>query len=164
MPLRMTYQVDGIVQERRNSSVLAMELRLSCINPSRCFCEFKLQSNSASATVMLYAILCYIGPHYKRNWLYVNFDTLRPEQNGSHFVGNIFKSIFLKPVFLFWFRFHGNVFLRIKLMLTHWGRDEMDAISQTTHSNAFSWMKMFEFRLKFHWNLFLWVQLTIFQY
>ena len=26
--------VDGLVQERRNSSVLAMELRLSCTNPS----------------------------------------------------------------------------------------------------------------------------------
>ena len=28
------YYIDGLVQERRNSSVLAMELRLSCINPS----------------------------------------------------------------------------------------------------------------------------------
>ena len=41
---------------------------------------------------------------------------------------------------------------------------KMDAISQTTFSSAFSWMKMFEFRLKFHWNLFLRVQLTIFQH
>ena len=40
----------------------------------------------------------------------------------------------------------------------------MDAISQTTFSNALSWMKMFEFRLKFHWNLFPRVQLTIFQH
>ena len=28
--------INGLVQERRNSSVLAMELRLSCINPSIC--------------------------------------------------------------------------------------------------------------------------------
>ena len=41
---------------------------------------------------------------------------------------------------------------------------QMDAISQTTFSNAFSWMKMFEFRLKFHWSLFLGFQLTIFQH
>ena len=34
---------------------------------------------------------------------------------------------------------------------THLGRDKMDAISKTTFSSAFSWMKMFEFRLKFHW-------------
>ena len=40
-------------------------------------------------------------------------------------------------------------------LLTHWGRDEMNNISQTTFSNVFSSMKMFEFRLKFHWSLFL---------
>ena len=48
--------------------------------------------------------------------------------------------------------------------LTHWGRDKMAAISQTTFSNAFSWMKMFKFRLRFHWSLFPRVQLTIFQH
>ena len=48
--------------------------------------------------------------------------------------------------------------------ITHWGRDTMDAISQTTFSNAFSWTKMQEFRLKFHWSLFLKVQLTIFHH
>ena len=41
---------------------------------------------------------------------------------------------------------------------------QMDAISQTTFSNAFSSMKMFEFRLKLHWSLFPRVQLTIFQH
>ena len=49
-------------------------------------------------------------------------------------------------------------------VLTYWGRDKMAAISQTTLSNAFSWMKMLEFRLKFHWSLFLRVQLTTFQH
>ena len=48
--------------------------------------------------------------------------------------------------------------------LTHWGRDKMAAISQTTSSSAFSWMKMFEFWLKFQWCLFLRVQLTLFQH
>ena len=41
---------------------------------------------------------------------------------------------------------------------------QLDAIWQTTFSNAFSWMRMFEFLLKFHWSLFLRVELTIFQY
>ena len=50
------------------------------------------------------------------------------------------------------------------ISLTHWGWDKMDAISQTTSSNAFSWMKMHEFRLRFHWNLFLRFELTIFQH
>ena len=48
--------------------------------------------------------------------------------------------------------------------LTHWGRDKTDAISQTPFSSAFSWMKMLEFRLIFHWSLFLRVKLTIFQH
>ena len=47
--------------------------------------------------------------------------------------------------------------------LTHWGRDKMTAIFQTTFSNAFSWIIIFEFRLIFHWNLFPRVQLTISQ-
>ena len=39
----------------------------------------------------------------------------------------------------------------------------MAAVSQTTFSNAFCWMKMLEFLLRFHWSLFLRVQLTIIQ-
>ena len=46
-------------------------------------------------------------------------------------------------------------------LLTHWDRDKMGAIFQTAFWNAFSWMKMCEFWLKFYWSLFLRVQLTI---
>ena len=48
--------------------------------------------------------------------------------------------------------------------LTHWGRSNMAAISQTTLSIAFSWMNMLELRLQFHWSLFPRVQITIFQH
>ena len=41
---------------------------------------------------------------------------------------------------------------------------KMAAIFQTTFWNAFSSMKMYEFWLKFHWSLFLGVQLTIFHH
>ena len=41
---------------------------------------------------------------------------------------------------------------------------QLAAIFQTTFSNAFSWMKMYLFRLRFHWSLFLVVQLVIFQH
>ena len=51
-----------------------------------------------------------------------------------------------------------------QMNLTHWGWDKMAAILQTTSSNAFSFMKMFEFWLKFHWSLFLRVQLIILQH
>ena len=50
------------------------------------------------------------------------------------------------------------------VVLTHWGRDKMVAIFQTTFSNGFSWKKMYEVRLKLHWSLFLKAQLTIFQH
>ena len=46
--------------------------------------------------------------------------------------------------------------------LTHWGWDKMDAIFQMRFSNAFPWMKMYEFLLRFHCSLFLRGQLTMF--
>ena len=49
-------------------------------------------------------------------------------------------------------------------LLTHWGRDKMAAISQTMFWNAFSWMKMYEFCLRFLRNVFLRIELTIFQH
>ena len=51
----------------------------------------------------------------------------------------------------------------ISLCLTHWGQDKMAVIFRTIFSNAFSWMKMYEFRLNCHWRFFLRVHLTIFQ-
>ena len=47
--------------------------------------------------------------------------------------------------------------------LTHWGRDKMVSILQTTFSNAFSWTKILAFPLKFHWICSLmsrWCHLT----
>ena len=43
------------------------------------------------------------------------------------------------------------------------GQDKMATIFQTTFWSGFSWMEIYEFRLKFHWSLFLGAQLTIFQ-
>ena len=47
------------------------------------------------------------------------------------------------------------------LWSTHWCRDKMAVIFQTTFSNTISWMKMYGRRLRFHWSLFWRVQLTI---
>ena len=38
--------------------------------------------------------------------------------------------------------------------LIHNGRDKVLDIVRTTFSNAFSWMKMYGFRLRFHWSFF----------
>ena len=39
-------------------------------------------------------------------------------------------------------------------VLTHSDRDKMAIIYQSTFSNAFSWMEMYELPLRFHWNVF----------
>ena len=48
--------------------------------------------------------------------------------------------------------------------LTHLPLNKMATISQMIFSDAFWWMKNFVFWLKFHWSLFLRVQLTINQH
>ena len=53
---------------------------------------------------------------------------------------------------------------QFNLLLTHWGRDKMAAIFLMTFSNAFSWMKIYEFWLGFHLSLFLRASLTIFNH
>ena len=45
-----------------------------------------------------------------------------------------------------------------------WGRNKIDTISHTTFSNAFCWMKIYWFRLKFHLSLFTRVQLMMIQH
>ena len=50
------------------------------------------------------------------------------------------------------------------IFLSHWGRDTMANIFQTTFWNTFSGMKTYEVRLTFHWILFLRVHLAIFHH
>ena len=46
-----------------------------------------------------------------------------PEQNGSHFAGNIFQMSSLERRYLIWFQFHWRLFPRVPLvMLQHWFR------------------------------------------
>ena len=52
----------------------------------------------------------------------------------------------------------------VQVSLTQWGRDIMAVNFLTIFSNAFSWMKIYKFRLRFHWSLFPRVQWTIFQH
>ena len=68
----------------------------------------------------------------------------------GHFVGTVLQSMFLLVA----------DHLSFNTMMPR----QMHAISQTTSSSAFPLMKMFEFRFKCQWNLFLRVQLTIFKH
>ena len=78
------------------------------------------------------------------------------------------KNVFVYAMFVFiyaWYDWFSRHYYRLALWwLTHWGRDKMAAFSQTTLSNAFTWMKTLGFQLKIHWSLFLRVLLTIFQH
>ena len=58
---------------------------------------------------------------------------------------------------------HNGIFYIGKMASLYWFSplDKMAVISQTIFSDAFSWMKIFVFWLKFHWSLFLRVQLPI---
>ena len=58
--------------------------------------------------------------------------------------GDVAAVIMISPIGSRW------ILVFIRKGLTHWGRDLMAAISQTTFSSALSWMKMYEFRLRFH--------------
>ena len=48
--------------------------------------------------------------------------------------------------------------------LTHIIETKIATISQATFSSAFSWTKIHEFRLRFHWSLFLSFDLAIFRH
>ena len=48
--------------------------------------------------------------------------------------------------------------------LTHWDRDKIAAILQTTFANVFSLMEMCEFGLRLHWRLSLRFVFTVFQH
>ena len=74
----------------------------------------------------------------------------------GHFVWNNHLKITLVVQVLFL-----HIYISLKLSLfTYLPLDKMDAISQTIFSDAFSWMRTFVFLIKFHWSLFLRLQLT----
>ena len=76
-------------------------------------------------------------------------------------VSSLYDQLWHDTLLVKWW-LHGGV--HCGYLLTHWGQDKMATISQTTLSNAVSWMKMLEFWLKFHWSLFIRVQLIIFRH
>ena len=59
---------------------------------------------------------------------------------------------------------HMFTHLLLGIWMPLWGQDKMATIFQTTYSNAFSWMKIYEFWFKCHWSLLPRVQLIIFQH
>ena len=108
-----------------------------------------------------------VGPRLAPCWPH------EPCYQGGHHIGNVYEStvrcLDICIASCFWLLHQGRVmalcwWTNLRDELTYWSRDKMATVSQTTLSNAFSWMKMLEFQSRFHWSLFLGVQLTIFQH
>ena len=53
---------------------------------------------------------------------------------------------------LFLHDIYGNLITKEVIAVTHWGWYKIEAILQTTFSNAFYWTKMYEFQLLFPWS------------
>ena len=81
----------------------------------------------------------------------IQYQTHKQHEVNTYCVVMMLILFLLRPCFLFLFYY---------LILYHIGAEtKMAAILQTLFSNAFSWMKMFEFWLKLDWSLFPRVQL-----
>ena len=160
----MSLYFNGLVQERHNSSALAMELRLSCANPSICeSIDFKFASDYLAKLA-----LCShkpINDFQKCLFFQITDQYYLCLENQILLVNE--KSALFKIVSTVTLETHYSVIsmsISAKISLTHWGRDKLAAIAQTTFSNAFSWMKMYKFWLIFDWSLFPGIQITIFHH
>ena len=156
--------------------------RVHSLNPGRCGSNLKVSfSNSFYRTITRASAVrwflgechrpslmkinwcnCYIHEYYTANSLRTVFETI-PEACTTR----VSERSWI--LYLIWMTIYPVLYLNQLateeiLNLTHWGRDKMAAIFQTTFSNAFSWIKSHEFWLRFQWSLFLRVQLIIFEH
>ena len=65
--------------------------------------------------------------------------TTKKTQQGSNHVSNSYGVFYVQGLIVYF------IFCVMMTISTHWRRDKMAAIFQTTYSNAFSWLKMYEF-------------------
>ena len=111
--------MDGLLQERCNSSALALELCLSCTNPSLWWTASCLNSVNKRMSWLVNAFhiigLLWGESTDHRMWviweammlMWHYFNTLRLRRNGRHFADGIFKYIFLNE----------NVWIPIKISI-----------------------------------------------
>ena len=106
----------------------------------------------------VYAVTCWTWYSFTRIFVYLNTlinTNWKGTLGGITPFGNISIKTMMVP--MAWA-------LPPFVWLAHWGCDNMAAIFQTTFSHAFTWKKMYQFWLRFHWSFFPMVQLTILQH
>ena len=108
---------------------------------SSCHMQWQLSCHD-----MRLLITMKIGERFSQDFNYELINLLQDRSldsvSGTVIYINNIRHQYLLPE---WSRFSIETKMPYYPCLTHWGRDKMDAISQTTFSNAFSWMKMLEF-------------------
>ena len=126
--------------------------------------EFRRYRNSNAPPHSIFTIVVDIFHRYLFIRTHVEYCHLKPLTCGDR-VGLFWRKLNPQKLWAIW-GVYGNMNQLFFYYTTHWDRDKMTAISPTTHShsNAFCWKRMSEFRVTFHWSLFPMVQLAIFQY
>ena len=96
-------------------------------------------------------------------------ELLQSSIKGFQFIAyDVVNTTLFKFAFAIYLALHKPVVISAFLLICLWFEQQnvnfnsRTAVFQTTFSNGFSWIKMHEFRYKFHWSLFLGTQLTIF--
>ena len=104
--------------------------------------RFALLHNATSITLIIYWNVLFVRPPYIRDLtVYREFKATLTTCLGCHNLSRQQRGL---------------------LAFNSLRPRQIHAISQTTFSNAFSWMKMNEFRLGYHWSSFLSFESTIF--
>ena len=87
------YDANGLVQGRRNSSALALELRFSCTNPLMCnmtllqLSEVNLCMHSANERYHYNCVSSWLGTYTEGPW--IMFCVLNSKHKGQDIYGNI---------------------------------------------------------------------------
>ena len=167
--VRLLYFPSGIFYTGKMASIFKSVILAMCFHKLCGYMQFVYRCKANGAydlypdVQLMVDVMAHVGlPFLGMAWSVADFGN-----NYLVWTDQWYETLFLSSGFLFaqWIEHVAVSFeLYLHTRLTHWGRDKMDAILQTTFSNALSWMKMYEFRLGFHWSLFLTFELTIFQH
>ena len=97
--IELSAYINGLVQERRNSRAIAMELCLSCTDPSICIVELSTHMHEWIMIIYVWVNYSHIYMSelstYMHKWIswYHWFISLTPERCGGNFKNVIFKPI-----------------------------------------------------------------------
>ena len=130
---------------------------VSCVNKNQPFIDnyqswHFFETSNAYSSVILVTECTWTNNNAARVYIICGnpFDRSIRERDWQSIVGWWIRAFSVISIFD-----QGLYGAALKHDLTHWGRYKMAAIFQTTFSNGFSWMEIYEFLFTFHWSLFV---------